>query len=82
LEEKNRIEAIHEKGFDITASTEFRKKSALDDLVVDLGSLKPSMYATLPYRLTKDDIVEALILRKGKTLREISKIFYSFSGIY
>lgn len=40
------------------------------------------MYSTLPYRLTKDDIVEALILRKGKTLREISKIFYSFSGIY
>ena len=36
----------------------------------------------LPYRLSKADIITALISRDAKTLREISKIFYSFSGIY
>lgn len=84
LEEINRQDAIHTKGFNMgtTATTQYGKIKVgvrtLDDAVLDLGSLKSGNRSLA----NKGTVLRALADKNIAQMREISDYFFQTSGIY
>lgn len=84
MENNNRQEDIHAKGFDMgsTATTQYGKikvgVKTLDDAVLNLGSLKSGNRNFA----NKGTIMRALADRNIPLMREISNYFFQASGIY
>ena len=88
---ENRIEAIHEKGFDMTRDSnmvEFGKMKVglktLQDATMDLGMLKDNKYRNRRTNIdiSKSRIVQAMADQDLPALRELSEFFYRTNGIY
>ena len=84
MEEVNKQEIIHEKGFDMIngPATDYNKMKiglkTVQDAVLELGTLKDGRREF--YR--KKDIMHALADRDLRALRAISNYFYRTNGIY
>lgn len=90
LEKEERLENIHDKGFDMMNfsynddNADFKRIKVgvknLDDAILDLGSLRKAT-RNHPF-LRKENICRAIIEKDLPTLRSISNFYYNISGIY
>lgn len=83
MENKDRQEAIREKGFDMNGATDYGKIKVgiktLEDAIIDLG-----FYKKIDGRRAFDKrvIMRAIIDRDYRAIRIISDYFYRTNGIY
>ena len=83
MENKDRQEAIREKGFDMNGATEYGKIKVgiktLEDAILDLGFCKKVGEKRF---FDKRAIMRAIIERDYRAIRIISDFFYRTNGIY
>lgn len=89
--DENRKNEIHEKGFNIADDnrviiTDYGKikigSKILEDAVLDLASLKLKNPASKSPFLMKGTTIKAIMDNDIPKLRDISKFYYKYSGIY
>ena len=83
MENKERQEAIREKGFDMNGATDYGKIKVgiktLEDAIIDLGFYKKCGEKRY---FDKRMIMKAIIDRDYRAIRIISDFFYRTNGIY
>ncbi len=80
LEEMNRQQVIHDKGFDMTNYNKIKVGiKNLDDAILNLGYLQQT---PCKGAVSKGAVMQALALNDVYSLREISAYYYKVSGIY
>ena len=91
MSNKDRQEAIREKGFDMNGATDYSKIEygkikvgikTLEDAIIDLGYYKKFGREYLGRYFNKYEIMRAIIEKDYRALRVISDFFYRANGIY
>ena len=79
-------QAIHDKGFKLVEPSKYSKvkvgSKKLEDIVVDIGSIKQAISKVKHCTASKNDILRSILEKDIVAQRQISNAFYDLSGIY